>query len=81
MTWLQIALVSTALMAVLIYFGGKRISPRVMRNIAGGLGVIAGLCWQNALGFGDAGLVVKLGFIVAGYLAALGLMRVRGVKN
>jgi len=81
MTWTQIALVSTAVMAAYIYFGGNRISPRMMRNVAGGLGVIAGLSWLNALGLADSGFVVKLGFIIAGYLAAVGLMRVRGVES
>ena len=81
MTWMQMALLSTGLMAVFIYLGGTRFSVRFVRNIAGGLGVMAGLTWHGALGLADAGYFYKIAFIIAGYALALGLMRLRGIES
>lgn len=81
MTWMQMALLSTGLLVVFVYLGGTRFSVKFVRNIAGGLGVMAGLTWQGALGFAEAGIVYKIGFIVAGYAMALGMLRFRGVES
>ncbi len=81
MTWLQMALLSTGLLAVFVYLGGTRFSVKIVRNIAGGLGVVAGLTWQGALGLAEAGLVFKIGFIIAGYALAVAMMRFRGVES
>ncbi|MCF6234303.1 MAG: hypothetical protein L3J36_14560 [Rhodobacteraceae bacterium] len=80
MTFLQMAILSTVLLIAFVYFGGKKFSLRLVRNIAGGLGVIAGLTWHGALGLAEAGLIYKMVFLIAGYLLAVGLMRVRGVQ-
>lgn len=75
------ALLSTGLLVVFVYLGGTRFSVKFVRNIAGGLGVMAGLTWQGALGFAEAGIAYKIGFIVAGYAMALGMLRFRGVES
>jgi hypothetical protein len=81
MSWMQMALLSTALMVVSGYFGGRKFSPGMVRNITGGLGVLVGLTWQGALGFGESGTVYRIGFIIAGYAAAMGILRARGVDS
>jgi hypothetical protein len=81
MTWMQMALLSTTLLVVFVYFGGPKFSLKLVRNVAGGLGVFAGLSWQGALGLADSGIVIKIGFLAAGYALALGLLRLRGVES
>jgi len=81
MSWMQIALASTVLMVASGYYGAPRFSPKLMRNITGGFGVLAGLAWQGALGLADGGLAYRLGFIIAGYAAAMAVLRARGVEN
>jgi hypothetical protein len=81
MTFFQMAILSTVLLVAFVYFGGKKFSVRLVRNIAGGLGVIAGLTWHGAFGLTDSGLLYKMVFIIAGYSLAVGLLRVRGVEN
>jgi len=81
MTWIQIAMTSTVLMGAFVYFGGPRFSPRLVRNVAGGLGVIAGLSWHGALGLTNSSIVYKIGFLIAGYAAASWVMRLRGVES
>jgi len=81
MSWAQMAMASSVLMVVFVFMGGTRFSPRLVRNVAGGLGVFAGLSWHGALGLTDSSIVYKIGFLVAGYAAALWAMRLRGVES
>ncbi len=81
MSWMQIALACTVLMVAFVYLGGARFSPKLVRNIAGGLGVLAGLSWHRALGLADGSLVYKIAFVVAGYAVAVWVMRLRGVES
>jgi hydrogenase/urease accessory protein HupE len=81
MSWMQIALLSTTLMIASGYFGGTKFSPKLMRNVTGGFGVLAGLAWQGALGLADGGLAYRLGFIIAGYATAMAVLRARGVES
>ncbi len=81
MTWMQLALASTVLTIVFIYLGGNKLSLKLVRNIAGGLGVVTGLSWHGALGLTDSSIVFKIGFLVAGYALAMGLLRFRGVES
>jgi len=53
----------------------------LVRNVAGGLGVIAGLSWHGALGLTNSSIVYKIGFLIAGYAAAVWAMRLRGVES
>jgi len=81
MTWMQIAIISTVLMIAFVYIGSTRFSPKFVRNVAGGLGVIAGLSWHGALGLRDSSIVYKIGFLIAGYAVAAWVMRLRGVES
>ena len=81
MTFAQLAIFSSVLTIAFVYLGGKRFSPKLTRNIVGGLGVLTGLTWHGALGLADSGFVFKIGFIIAGYAMAMGLLRFRGVEG
>ncbi len=81
MTLFQLALFSTALTIAFAFLGGKRFSHKLNRNIVGGLGVLTGLLWHGALGLADSSIVFKIGFIIAGYALAMGLLRFRGVES
>ena len=81
MTFVQLAIVSTALLFALVFLGAKKFPVKLVRNLAGGLGVIAGLTWHNALGLTDSSFAYKIGFILAGYILAMGLLRTQGVQE
>ena len=81
MTFVQLAIVSTTLLVIFVFLGGRKFPVKLVRNVAGGLGVIAGLTWHSALGLADSSFAYKIGFILAGYFLAMGLLRTQGVQE